>query len=715
MAGSGVVAAVLVLLGASLLIKGEATSALAVFAAALAFALIAVVAAEERALSGGPAQARDFSFHVRSVSSLLIRNEEIVIVAAITLAAGVLRFWALGDVPFGVHGDEAHAGLDGMRVLREGWIGVYTPSALGQPAGHAYLTAPFLEIFGTSAFSLRLPFALVGLAAVPLAYAVFRLQANRTVATIAAILLATSLWHFHFSRVAHWSITYPTVELLVLLFWTLGMRDGRWRWFILAGATLGLGLYTYNVYPIFVIAFAIWVALYTLLSRRGDKFRPWAMRVTAAAAVSVLVAMPLFIYIADGSNHYFEHYNQYYEHFSVLATDAFEQGDTGERIDIVTNQVEKWVGAYGWKGVQDYTDGAGANREPMFDKLTVALLVTGVAYAAWNWRKTPHLMALLFFLTIPLTSVLQINSHYRGPLGAAPFVLFIAALPLAWFWQRSGTLQRPVQWATRLGVVAVLSFIAYTSVHTYFGKWDDSGNFRFVYTEEISAASEYLSALPGEPYAYFLSDRWSYDYETRRFLAPENPGEDRSVKFGKRQDFEIDRTRDSVFLLLAPYMEKLEAIKSAYPGGIEYHGFREERTIFIGYFLPAEVSGQPRPDPGTVALERDADRRGELAAIASALAAYRDANGAYPSTEGRIQSACVYRAIDKLCVLEPELGAGAFVDPRNDTDRFGYWYKSDGTTFALFASMESAVSPADTCPPEDHLRRVSNVLCVRSP
>ena len=249
----------------------------------------------------------------------------------------------------------------------------------------------------------------------PLAYAVFRLQANRTVATIAAILLATSLWHFHFSRVAHWSITYPTVELLVLLFWSLGMRDGRWRWFILAGATLGFGMYTYNVYPIFVIAFAIWVALYTLLSRRGDKFRPWAMRVTAAAAVSVLVAMPLFLYIADGSNHYFEHYNQYYEHFSVLATDAFEQGDTGERIDIVTNQIEKWVGAYGWKGMQDYTDGAGANGEPIFDKLTVALLVSGVAYAVWNWRKTPHLMALLFFLIIPLTSVLQINSHYRGP------------------------------------------------------------------------------------------------------------------------------------------------------------------------------------------------------------------------------------------------------------------------------------------------------------
>ena len=48
-------------------------------------------------------------------------------------------------------------------------------------------------------------------------------------------------------------------------------------WFALAGATLGLGLYTYNIYPIFVVAFTVWVILYTLLNKRGDAFKPWAV------------------------------------------------------------------------------------------------------------------------------------------------------------------------------------------------------------------------------------------------------------------------------------------------------------------------------------------------------------------------------------------------------------------------------------------------------
>ena len=108
-----------------MLLADEATSAFAVFASAIAMMVIAVLGYEERLLANSPAALRDFSFHRRTVTAILVRNEEIVIVTTITLVAGVLRFWALGDVPFGVHGDEAHAGLDGMRVLREGWIGVY--------------------------------------------------------------------------------------------------------------------------------------------------------------------------------------------------------------------------------------------------------------------------------------------------------------------------------------------------------------------------------------------------------------------------------------------------------------------------------------------------------------------------------------------------------------------------------------------------------------
>jgi hypothetical protein len=120
------------------------------------------------------------------------------------------------------------------------------------------------------------------------------------------------------------------------------------------------------------------------------------------------------------------------------------------------------------------------------------------------------------------------------------------------------------------------------------------------------------------------------------------------------------------------------------------------------------ISGDP--------VANDADRRRELQAISDALAEYHRVHGSYPSTANNVQTACNY-PIDKLCQLMPALGKDGFLDPRGSPDRFGYWYKSDGSSFILFASMESEVGADNSCPDERHLRdeRVQNVFCLRNP
>src|ERR1700674_215736 len=81
---------------------------------------------------------------------------DIAIITAITLLAAVLRIWRLGTVPLGLHGDEAWTGLDARRVLREGWIGAYVPSAVGQPTGPLYFTALLFKFMPQTTFTLRL-------------------------------------------------------------------------------------------------------------------------------------------------------------------------------------------------------------------------------------------------------------------------------------------------------------------------------------------------------------------------------------------------------------------------------------------------------------------------------------------------------------------------------------------------------------------------------
>src|SRR5206468_3177141 len=76
------------------------------------------------------------------------------LLAFVTLVAALLRLIRLGDIPYGVHPDEAQAGTDAVRVLHEGWIAVCSHAALGQPTLNAYLTTPSVWLLGHTAFSL---------------------------------------------------------------------------------------------------------------------------------------------------------------------------------------------------------------------------------------------------------------------------------------------------------------------------------------------------------------------------------------------------------------------------------------------------------------------------------------------------------------------------------------------------------------------------------
>ena len=71
-----------------------------------------------------------------------LRNRwELIAVVVLTAVAAFLRVYRLEEIPAGFHGDEAWVGIEGLRILKEGWIGPFTTSAMGQPTGPFYLTA----------------------------------------------------------------------------------------------------------------------------------------------------------------------------------------------------------------------------------------------------------------------------------------------------------------------------------------------------------------------------------------------------------------------------------------------------------------------------------------------------------------------------------------------------------------------------------------------
>lgn len=510
---------------------------------------------------------------------------------AITAAAGVLRLALLGDLPYGVHSDEAQVGTDAHRIISEGWIGLYTHAALGQPAGHAYLTTPSIWLLGDTAFALRLPLALVGVAAVPLLYLLVRVSYARLEAVFASAMLAVSYWHLFYSRVAHWSISYGTIVLAVLLCLSMGMRTRRRAWFVASGGLLGLGVYTYNIYPIAVAAVAVAIIAIGWLRYRGAEWAWWRGSVLVLGGAAVVVALPMIVYLANPHAYYWSHIDNYSD-VGVLRSTEFRNANAWEKLDLIVRQAGTFAKAYAVEGHLDNVDGNGLR--PVFDIPTLVLLGSG-GVVAFRRRGEPMIvMALCCLAIIPLPAVLQRGSIMREPVGAAPFAMFIAALPLAAIWRGASGAGWRWRAAARVAAPIVLMAIAVLTVHDYFWSWRKDAWPRAIYFSEMTSASLYMRALPAGTQIYFYSERASINLETRQFLAPDVSGQDRSYQFSTRGgSTDTSRARPAVFVLLDAYLSLLPALQQRYPDGHERLVARDGKTEFIAYEVPAVPLAAP--------------------------------------------------------------------------------------------------------------------------
>src|SRR5207248_328436 len=143
---------------------------------------------------------------------------------------------------------------------------------------------------------------------------------------------------------------------------------------------------------------------------------------------------PFIIYISDPNAYYWSHIDDY-RSTGVLRSPEYRNASGGGKVKIVAEQVRDFFAAYGWKGQPDVVDGNGLR--PMLDPLTLLLFIAGIAMALALRREPMVIAAFCFVIIIPLPALLQRGSMMREPLGAAPFVMFFAALPLGWVWRHA--------------------------------------------------------------------------------------------------------------------------------------------------------------------------------------------------------------------------------------------------------------------------------------
>lgn len=523
------------------------------------------------------------------VASAVNARVDIAIVSAITILAAVLRLWHLGTVPLGLHGDEAWTGIDARRVLHEGYIGPYLPSAVGQPIGPLYFTALLFKLTSDTTFTLRLSMALFGIATIPLAYCAFATMFNRTVAAFAALLLAVMMWHLHLSRTGFMVTAWPFIEMAILLALWHAMRRNSLPLFAVAGALTGLGVYTYNAYTLFIpvpfVALVWWYA-----ARRGTRLPRVDVAIVALFVITgVIVSLPMVRYIND---HTFE-YRYHQRAVSVSNSAEWQQGDVRDRADILWQRAREWEHGLVRGGRPDFGDGLATAGHPVIDPITIALALIGLAFAIWNWHRAEYAVMIAAALILPWGALLTVNDGlYRRTFGLAPFVALLAALPLAWLWQGLAGMSGRARYAYLAALLAVPAYIGATTTRAYFGPVQDTYEMQYVYPHELDAASRYVATLPSGTYVYLFSDRWPFDYETRRFLAPNVAGSDRSREFrfdlprAAGLDYSIAPERGVAFVFLGPYLGQLPIVVARYPDGIVTAGDRGNEALYRAYYLP---------------------------------------------------------------------------------------------------------------------------------
>jgi 4-amino-4-deoxy-L-arabinose transferase-like glycosyltransferase len=647
-------------------------------------------------------------------------RQELAIIALVTLVAAIPRLAMLTSIPAGLHGDEAWTGIDAQRILDHGLIGPYVHSALGQPAGPLYFAAPFVAVFGHTVFSIRFAMAVLGVATIPCAYGAFRLMFNRNVGAFAALLLAVSVWHVHYSRIAFMVISWPLAEMIALLLFFLALRTQRWLHFAAAGLTLGLGVYTYNAYPVFLIGFGVLVA-WAAAFHQPD-LRKYGQQIGLLALVGLVAAVPLLLYISDSKHDYTAHHKL----VSVFETTEWKTTGTTGHIDILWDNTRLFVNDGFWSGTPDFADGAGS--QAMIDRVSLGLLVIGIGMALWSIRRPSYMALLTMIVLLPVSTVVTTQGTYRQTLGIVPFLAALEALPLAFVWgraQRFGPMWRS---AAMFVVAATFAAITFFNMNFYFSKFPDSGVAQYTFGHEYTDAVEYIVSLPGNPYVYLYSNRWGFNYETRLYLGPNLHGEDRSMEFGKPDhlNLENDRTRDVVYMFMGSYMSMIDEVQRLYPGGTAIERTSKDRgPEFRAYYLPMlkpretppiplptfEPTPTLTPRPG--GADRDRARLSDLQRVQQALEAYKRKHGSYPGTGGGVQTLCVYKDEDVGCKLK-EFLPDIPVDPLGEPTTTGYFYSSDGKTYTIYAERETETAPG--CPDHpEHLAQLGPLMCVKGP
>lgn len=224
------------------------------------------------------------------------RNWKLLLIMVLAvLSRGVL----LGEIPCGVHADEAFAGYEAYAMLEYGtdsW-GYSAPVYLttwggGMSVLESCLMIPFIKLGGLNMVTIRLPQMIMGVITVFIVYLIYSRISDDKKGLWAALLTAVCPWHIMMSRWGLDANLAPAFIILAVYFAILGLE--KEKYLVVSALFWGLSLYCYALMWLFVPFFLLFSLVYCM------KYHKVKLSKYTVGAVMILFlsALPLMLFVA---------------------------------------------------------------------------------------------------------------------------------------------------------------------------------------------------------------------------------------------------------------------------------------------------------------------------------------------------------------------------------------------------------------------------------
>ncbi len=510
---------------------------------------------------------------------------------ALVVAAFLVRCVFVGRIPTNLGGDEGTQLVAALEIVSApmgnpfstGWYSVPTMSFAAYGAA--------MRLFGATVAGGRMLSVLIGTLTVLTTFSLARTVGGRLVGWAAAVTLACSAYHIHFSRLASNQVADPLFATLALwLVWRAivpeasicAARPAHWRWvgrlgsgtaaseglWGLAGVVAGLGWYAYFGAR-WVTVFVALVVLWRGLADRTLLPRHWRGLVLFGVGWLV-VTLPLWGW-------YVAHPTTLYERYSAVGVFSSgwmerEQLLTGRSlVSLTMRQIWRSLTAFHLTHDPTFWYRPG---QPLIDFVTGALVLVGLADAVVRARWPSRGLAHIWFWSGLTTAwVLTENppSSQRGLLLLPPVALFAG-----WGIERLSILLRVPCRCWPVVASVLLTLAVAVNVAFYFGVYTPTEVYGNPSAQTATRFAAYMRANP-EPICesggaieckgqvYFLGPPWLYwNFGSLAFLLRGYPGVD--VAQGELPAAVEAPAR---FAVVPERSEQMADIRARWPGGTE--------------------------------------------------------------------------------------------------------------------------------------------------